>query len=95
MTTPRDVDVVVVGAGIVGVACAAEFARAGHSVLLLERGEDIARETTSLGSFVERMLRELEHAPDEAGRATLEPALEVGLAAYRGRELPVRGVEEA
>jgi len=49
---PRDVDVVVVGAGIVGLACAAALARAGHSLLLLERGDDIARETTSRNSEV-------------------------------------------
>ena len=42
----------VVGAGIVGLACAAGLARAGRSVLLLERGEEIARETTSRNSEV-------------------------------------------
>jgi L-2-hydroxyglutarate oxidase LhgO len=50
--SPRDVDVVVVGAGMVGLACAAGLARAGRSVLLLERGEEIARETTSRNSEV-------------------------------------------
>jgi L-2-hydroxyglutarate oxidase LhgO len=45
-------DVVVVGAGIVGLACAAELARAGSRVVSIERHGDIARETTSRNSEV-------------------------------------------
>ena len=39
MTTERSEDVVVVGGGAIGVCCAEALARAGRSVLLLERGE--------------------------------------------------------
>ena len=50
---PRlDVDVAVVGAGVVGLASAAALSRAGRSVWVLERNEDIARETTSRNSEV-------------------------------------------
>lgn len=45
-------DVVVVGAGIVGLAVAAALARCGRSVLILERREGIAREITSRNSEV-------------------------------------------
>lgn len=48
----RDADVVVVGAGVVGLAVAAAFARAGRSVFVLERNDAIARETTSRNSEV-------------------------------------------
>ncbi len=49
---PAETDVVVVGAGVVGLACAAELARRGRSVVVLERREAIARETTSRSSQV-------------------------------------------
>ena len=45
-------DVVVIGAGAVGLACAASWARAGRSVLIVERHDGIARETTSRNSEV-------------------------------------------
>lgn len=45
-------DVVVVGAGVVGLACAASLARAGRAVLVLERHDAIAREATSRNSEV-------------------------------------------
>ena len=47
-----EVEVVVVGAGIVGLACAAALARRGRSVLVLERAEGIARETSARNSEV-------------------------------------------
>ncbi len=48
----RAADVVVVGAGAVGLACGAALARAGRSVLVLERGDRIAGETSSRSSQV-------------------------------------------
>lgn len=47
-----EVDVAVVGAGVIGLAVAAACARAGRSVVVLERHEAIARETTSRNSEV-------------------------------------------
>jgi L-2-hydroxyglutarate oxidase LhgO len=47
-----EVEIVVVGAGIVGLAVAAALVRRGRSVLVLERREAIARETTSRNSEV-------------------------------------------
>jgi L-2-hydroxyglutarate oxidase LhgO len=47
-----DADVVVVGAGVVGLAVAAAAARTGSSVVVLERNEAIAREITSRNSEV-------------------------------------------
>jgi len=47
-----DADVVVVGAGVIGLAVAAALARGGRSVLVLERDEDIARGITSRNSEV-------------------------------------------
>jgi len=54
--------------------------------------EALAGEDTSLGEFVRRMREEVAAAPDEARRAVLARALEVGLAGYRGHTLPVRGL---
>jgi len=48
----RDTDVVVIGAGVVGLACAAALARAGRSVVILERHGAIAQETTTRNSEV-------------------------------------------
>jgi len=48
----RDAEVVVVGAGVVGLAAAAALARAGHAPLILERREAIARETSARNSEV-------------------------------------------
>ena len=45
-------DVLVVGAGVVGLACAAALARRGHDVLILERHMRIAQETSSRNSQV-------------------------------------------
>ncbi len=47
-----DADVVVVGAGVVGLACAAELAGAGHSVVVTERHAAPGQETSSRNSRV-------------------------------------------
>ena len=47
-----DVDVVVAGAGVVGLACGAALARRGRRVVVLERHAGLARETTSRNSGV-------------------------------------------
>jgi len=47
-----DCDVAVVGGGVVGLAAAAALARAGRSVVLLERHDGLAREITSRNSEV-------------------------------------------
>jgi L-2-hydroxyglutarate oxidase LhgO len=49
-----EVEVVVVGAGIVGLATAAALARAGRSVLVVERHDGIAREGSSRSSEAAR-----------------------------------------
>jgi len=48
----RDVDVVVIGAGVVGLAAAAALGRAGRSVVVLEHEDGIARGVTSRNSEV-------------------------------------------
>ena len=48
----HDADVAVVGAGVVGLACAAELAARGRSVVVIERHEGAARETSSRNSGV-------------------------------------------
>jgi L-2-hydroxyglutarate oxidase LhgO len=47
-----DFDAVVVGAGVVGLACAAELAKLGNSVLVLERNAKEGQETSSRNSGV-------------------------------------------
>jgi L-2-hydroxyglutarate oxidase LhgO len=50
--TGADADVLVVGAGAVGLACAAALARRGREVLVLERHGRMAQETSSRNSQV-------------------------------------------
>ena len=47
-----DVDVVVVGAGVVGLACAAELAARGRSVIVIEREARVGQGTSSRNSGV-------------------------------------------
>jgi L-2-hydroxyglutarate oxidase LhgO len=47
-----DVDVIVVGGGVVGLACGAALAKRGRRVVVLERHGGLARETTSRNSGV-------------------------------------------
>ncbi len=48
----RDAEVVVVGAGVIGLACAAALARAGRRVVVIERHARIAQEATARNSEV-------------------------------------------
>ena len=48
----EDIDCVVIGAGVVGLAVARELAVAGREVLLIERGGEIGAETSSRNSEV-------------------------------------------
>jgi len=47
-----DADVVVIGAGVVGLACGAELARRGRNVVVLERHGTVGHETSSRNSEV-------------------------------------------
>lgn len=70
-----DTDVAVVGAGAVGLACAAVLARRGRDVVVVERHEGPARETTGRNSGV-----------IHAG-LYYEPGSRMARASVRGREL--------
>jgi D-amino-acid oxidase len=48
----RDADVAVIGGGVVGLAAAAALARAGRSVVLLERNAGLAQEITARNSEI-------------------------------------------
>ena len=48
----ESVDCIVVGAGVVGIACARAMALAGREVIVLERAEAIGTETSSRNSEV-------------------------------------------
>lgn len=52
----------------------------------------LSSENTSLGEFIRRMNKQIEDAPDDSLREMLNRAREVGLAAWRGRDVPVRGL---
>ncbi|HIF96943.1 MAG TPA: NAD(P)/FAD-dependent oxidoreductase [Myxococcales bacterium] len=71
----QGVDVLVVGAGVVGLASASALARSGRSVLVVERHAGIAREVTSRNSQV---IHAGIYAPPESLKASL---------CVRGREL--------
>jgi L-2-hydroxyglutarate oxidase LhgO len=47
-----DVDILIIGGGVVGLACAAESARGRHSTLLVERHGSFGQETSSRNSEV-------------------------------------------
>jgi len=52
MNEPHGLDVVVIGAGVIGLAIARELALAGREVILLERHERMGEETSSRNSEV-------------------------------------------
>lgn len=54
--------------------------------------ESLAREHTSLGAFVRALNEAIAQAEDDAERLVRERAREVGVAAYRGIDLPIRGL---
>ncbi|MBA4313198.1 MAG: NAD(P)/FAD-dependent oxidoreductase [Chlorobiaceae bacterium] len=47
-----EIDVVIIGAGVVGLACAAESAKRGYSTLIVERHESFGQDTSSRNSEV-------------------------------------------
>ncbi len=55
--------------------------------------ESLARDQTSLGAFIAQINAELRDTDDDERHRLLERAREVGLAAYRGRDLPIVGEE--
>lgn len=63
----------------------------------LEAEEDfaeLAREQTSLGTFIAEISAQIRDCADPRRRRMLERARELGLAAYRGQSLPLRGTGE-
>lgn len=48
----EDVHTVIIGAGVIGLACAAALARRGHTVVVLERNRLVGQETSSRNSGV-------------------------------------------
>lgn len=59
----------------------------------LEDFDKLARETTSLGTFVRLLNEEIADAPDPERSAMLKRAREIGLAAYTARKMAVRGLD--
>lgn len=60
---------------------------------LAEAYAELAREHTSLGLFVRRLTGEIADTVEERRRRMLQRAREVGLAAYRDSDVPIRSVE--
>ncbi|PKQ01541.1 MAG: FAD-dependent oxidoreductase, partial [Alphaproteobacteria bacterium HGW-Alphaproteobacteria-12] len=52
MTDTHDIDAVVIGAGVVGLACARALALAGHETVVLERHGAIGTEISARNSEV-------------------------------------------
>ena len=53
----------------------------------------LGREDTSLGILIRRLSQEIADATEKGRRQLLERAREVGLAAFRAREVEIRGLE--
>ncbi|QMV43004.1 FAD-dependent oxidoreductase [Cohnella cholangitidis] len=67
---PEKFDVIVVGAGPAGIACAYELAKAGVNVLLIERGEYPGSKNVMGGVLYRKMMEEI--VPDFHKEAPLE-----------------------
>ncbi|MDP9806946.1 electron transfer flavoprotein-quinone oxidoreductase [Trueperella bonasi] len=65
-----DFDVIVVGAGVAGSVAATQLARAGHEVLLIERGVEAGSKNLSGGVFYSRVIEEV--FPDFVTQAPIE-----------------------
>jgi L-2-hydroxyglutarate oxidase LhgO len=61
-----DFDVVVIGAGVIGLACARAFARGGRSVLILEAEDSFGKGTSSRNSEVIHAGIYYPHCPNKA-----------------------------
>ncbi len=77
-----------------------DAARPGYAFLdLVDETEpledywELAQEQTSLGLFLARINAEIDDEPDAQRRQHLVRARELGLAAYRNRDVPVRGLD--
>lgn len=74
------------------VADAFEFLQITTDLQPLEDYEELARQRTSLGAFIQRMNGDVAAAPDPERLAVLTRAREIGLAAYRNQTIPPRGL---
>jgi L-2-hydroxyglutarate oxidase LhgO len=88
MTKAFDVDVVVIGAGVIGLACAARIARDGSSVFVLESNDVVGASTSSRNSEVIHAgmyypTGSLKHVLCVEGRRRLYPYLDERRVAYR------------
>lgn len=93
MTTPRDYDAIVVGAGPAGATAAAELARAGRAVALVEK-EALPRYKTCGGGLVGRALALLPAPARAAVQVECRTAeLHFGATGGRGLSFAVRGEE--
>lgn len=70
-----------------------EYLKVVDATVELEDYLFLAREHTSLGAFIAMLNAELDDTPDLGRRQMLLRAREVGLAAYRGRDLAIEGAE--
>jgi len=70
MSADVDFDVIVIGAGVAGAVCALRLARAGHEVVLIERGAEAGSKNLSGGVFYCRVLEEV--FPGFVGQAPVE-----------------------
>jgi len=87
---PPDCEVAVIGAGVVGLACAAALAAAGRQVVVLERHGGIAREVSSRNSEV--IHAGLYYPPGSWKARLCTRGRELLYERCRGRRIPHRAV---